>query len=194
MKDLQNEEQRRRAIDWAVALTAETPLAPEQYEWELLEHYAQGKLTLQQVINKLDNRVQHLLYHSTATHLMSESDLTVLVEQSQMWNERHNITGLLCYSSSGHFVQVLEGAAVDVHALFTKIRQDTRHYQVLTLSDNATPTRWFADWRMAYIGVEPHEVYWLLGYLEAKGHNLLKPQIPLIPSHLLTLVEEFSKL
>ena len=36
--------------------------------------------------------------------------------------------------------------------------------------------------------------YWLLGYLEAKGHNLAHPQVPLLPSHLLTLVEAFRVL
>jgi len=193
MKDLQTEEQRRKAIKWALALTAETSLAPDYYECELLEQYAQGRLTLAQVLAQLDNRVHHLLYRSQATSLLSEAQLAELVEQSQAWNNAHDITGLLCYSSTGHFVQVLEGTAEQVHKLFAKIRQDKRHSQVQALSDYATSTRWFADWRMAFISTDPAEFHWLLGYLEAKGHNLIRPQVPIISEHLVTLLEEFSK-
>ena len=196
MKDSQAQDnERRRAIAWALALTAETTLTPDHYEWELLERYAQGKLTLSQVTTQLDNRIHHLLYQSQATRPLSQADLTDLVEQSQVWNEAHQITGMLCYSSSsGHFVQLLEGKAADVHELFAKIQRDQRHHYVVALSDRATDKRWFADWRMAFVGAELHEVYWLLGYLEARGHNLVQPQLPLLPSHLLTLVREFSKI
>jgi hypothetical protein len=90
-------------------------------------------------------------------------------------------------------VQVLEGAAADVHALFARIRRDKRHYQVQALSDYATATRWFADWRMAFVGLEPSEFYWLLGYLEAKGHNLVKPQVPIDSAYVTTLLQAFSK-
>lgn len=191
---MQTEEQHRAAIAWAVALTAQASPAPDHYEAQLLAQYAQGTLTLRQVITQLDTRVHHLLYHSQATHPMSPADLTTLVEESQAWNGAHAITGFLCYSSAGHFVQVLEGRATEVHALFAKICQDKRHHHVQVVSDRATTTRWFADWRMAFVGAELHEVYWLLGYREAKGHNLVMPHIPLIPSPMMTLVEDFSKI
>lgn len=191
MKDLQTEAQRRKAIAWAIALTAETHLAPDQYESDLLERYAQGLISLPHVLHLLDHRVHHLLYRSQAVVALSEADLTTLVEQSQGWNDTHDITGLLCYSS-GQFVQVLEGTAEDVHTLFAKIQRDKRHHSVQKLSDYATATRWFADWRMAFVGAEVHDFYWLLGYLEAKGHNLVRPQIPINSPHLITLLESFS--
>ncbi len=191
MKELQTETQRRRAIAWAVALTANTPLAPQQYESELLEHYARGTLTLDQVLTQLDQRVHHLLYRSRAIHPFSAADLTVLQEQSQVWNEAHGITGLLCYSN-GNFVQVLEGSAEQVHALFTKIQKDKRHYRVQALSDRASDQRWFADWRMAMVQPNLDDFHWLLGYLEAKGHNLVQPQIPITEPHLMTLLSAFS--
>lgn len=46
---------------------------------------------------------------------------------------------------------------------------------------------------MAFVGVEPHEFYWLLGYLEAKGHNLVRPQIPIDSPHITTLLRAFSE-
>jgi hypothetical protein len=194
MNDLNTEAKRRRAIAWAIALTAETSLAPEQYEWELLECYALGTLTLDQVIQHLDTQIHHVLYRSKAVHLLTDRQLIDLLEQSRAWNEAHNLTGLLCYSSDGHFVQVLEGPAAEVCALFAKIRQDTRHYRVQALSNRATPLRWFADWRMAFTQVAPADFYWLMSYLEAQEHNLVLPQLPVAEPHLLTLLDAFRKL
>jgi hypothetical protein len=191
---LATEEQRRRAIAWAVALTANTTLAPDHYETDLLERYAQGELTLLQILDQLDNRIQHLLYRSKATHPLTPDQLTHLVEQSQHWNNKYHITGLLCYSSDGHFVQVLEGTAQDVHALYARIKQDTRHVQVTTLSDKATNTRWFTDWSMALVETAPSDFFWLIGYLEAKASNLVKPQIPIVDPRLLNLLNQFSHL
>jgi hypothetical protein len=190
---LATEEQRRRAIAWAVALTADTALAPDHYEVDLLERYAQGELTLLQILDQLDNRIQHLLYRSKATHPLTTGQLAQLVEQAQQWNEKHQLTGLLCYSSDGYFVQVLEGPAPAVHALYANIQRDNRHGQVTTLSDKASATRWFADWKMALIEAEPADFFWLIGYLEAKVSNLVKPTIPITDPQLLTLLKQFSK-
>lgn len=194
MKEPQDEAQRRRAISWAIALTAETHLAPEQYETDLLEEYAQGKLTLDQVLRQLDSRVQHILYRSEATHLLSSDQRTDLLEQSRSWNEHHQITGLLCYSDTGHFVQVIEGPKEQVHALFIKIRQDKRHHRIVLISDKASATRWFVNWEMAYVEAKAQDLFWLMGYLDAKSSNILRPQRPIIEPMLLTLLDKFSHL
>lgn len=194
MKEPQDEAQRRRAISWAIALTAETHLAPEHYEIALLEEYAQGKLTLDQVLHQLDTRVQHILYRSQAVHHLTSAQCTDLLEESRLWNEQHQITGLLCYSESGHFVQVIEGPAKQVHGLFTKIQRDKRHHNVVLVSDKASATRWFAKWEMAYVETKPQDLFWLMGYLDAKSNNLLRPQRPITEPVLLTLLDKFSHL
>lgn len=193
MQELESEAHRRRAIAWAIALTADTPLAPQQYEQELLEAYAQGQLTLDQVLAKLDSQVHHVLYHSQATQLFTRAQLAELLEQSRYWNEQHNVTGLLCYSHSGHFVQMIEGTTAAVHGLFTKIQQDPRHHSVVALSDRAGAARWFPDWRMAFTQVEPPDFYWLVSQLEAQNYHLDQPQLLITHSHLRTLLTAFSK-
>jgi len=193
MMNEQDAAQRRHAVAWAIALTADTALAPDQYERELLHSYAQGALSLEQVLEQLDTRVQHLLYRSQAQHLLSSAQLTDLLQQSQALNEVNQITGLLCYSDDGHFVQVIEGSARDVHALYAKIQQDRRHCHVTLLGDKASATRWFADWRMALVHLPTNEFYWLLGYLEAKGHNPALSQVPINEPQLLTLLQQFSQ-
>ena len=193
MSESETEAQRRRAIAWAIALTADTPLEPDHYEADLLEDYALGTLTLDQVLEKLDNRVQHVLYRSRATQPLTAGQLTDLLEESRLWNEQHQITGLLCYSASGHFVQLLEGSALNVNALFARIRGDSRHYQVLALSELATDTRWFPDWKMAFAEMDSPDFFWFISYLEARGYNLVAPQIPIKDELLLRLLTEFSK-
>lgn len=103
---------------------------------------------------KLDTRVQHLLYRSQAVGLLTAAQLTELLEQSRTWNKAHGLTGLLCYGNDGHFVQVLEGPAPEVHDLYAKTQQDKRHRNVQLLSDRATKNRWFTDWQMAFVEAE----------------------------------------
>lgn len=194
MKEPQDEEQRRRAVAWAIALTAETKLAPDEYEATLLAQYVEGSLTLSQVLAQLDNRVQHILYRSQAVRPLTSAQCTDLLEESRLWNEQHNITGLLCYSEPGYFVQVIEGPPLKVAALFTKIRQDKRHRQVTLLSDQGSANRWFADWRMAYVEAKPNDFFWLMGYLEARSQSLIQPLAPICDPQLLELLSKFSRI
>ncbi|MBF9239646.1 hypothetical protein I2I05_19795 [Hymenobacter sp. BT683] len=48
---------RRKAVAFGLNLTKNTPLAPAYYEKQLLARYIQGTLTLDQVLDCLDNPV-----------------------------------------------------------------------------------------------------------------------------------------
>lgn len=194
MQSLPDEVQSQRAIAWAVALTSHEAVLPGQYERDVVAGYNRAEISLDQALTQLDARIHHILYRSRARQPQGAYELTALVEQSRAWNQEKQITGLLCYSSTGHFVQVLEGTAREVRALFTRIQQDGRHYQVQALSNCASATRWFADWRMALVEQEPDDSYWLLGQAEARRHTLLKPQIPISSPTLLAMLQAFSSL
>lgn len=194
MQALPDDAQNQRAIAWAVALKTQEKVGPMRYEQELVASYTRAELSLEQVLGQLDTRIHHILYHSRTRQPQGASDLTALVEQSKAWNQAQQITGLLCYRSTGHFVQVLEGNAREVSALFARIQQDKRHYQVQALSDYASATRWFPDWKMALVEQEPTESYWLLGQAETRLHKLVKPQIPIDSPGLLALLQAFSTL
>ncbi|MGI4739823.1 MAG: BLUF domain-containing protein [Janthinobacterium lividum] len=88
------------------------------------------------------------------------------------------------YSYSGHFMQLLEGPAQEIQALFAKIHQDSRHAHVQIINYYEATVRWFADWRMAHVNADEQDYYWLLGYFEAKGHNLVQTQISIASPHL----------
>jgi hypothetical protein len=161
-----DEATRRRAVAAAVALTANTALAPLRYEQQLLACYQVGELTIDEVLALLQTSVYHVLYHSRTTLGLILADVEALVDWSRHYNAQHQLTGLLLYSDE-RFVQVVEGEETAVRALFARIQQDARHTQVVTLSEGPGPQRWFADWSMAWGQVAPVELDQVLGTLEA---------------------------
>lgn len=179
---------RRRTVAWAVTVTADTPLAPKRYERQLLALYQTGELTIDEVIARLEESIYHVLYRSQATHAPTEADLQALLEWSHTYNAAHDITGLLLYSD-GRFVQLVEGPEATVRALYARIQQDTRHTQVVTLSDGPGPQRWFADWHMAFGHVEAPELHQTLGIMEDQGPLLA----PIMDPHLQTLLYAFGQ-
>lgn len=51
---MEGKTQRYRAVQWALAVTRNTELAPKLYERQLLAQYIRGVLTIDQVIECLD--------------------------------------------------------------------------------------------------------------------------------------------
>ena len=184
---LLSEAARRRAVAAAVALTANTPLAPKRYERQLLARYQTGELTIDEVLDLLDKSTYHVLYRSQATQAPTEADLQVLLEWSRAYNAQQQITGLLLYSDR-RFVQLVEGPEAAVRDLYARIQADARHTQVVTLSDGPGPQRWFADWHMAFGYVEALELHQVLGAVTR--HTA--PVVPLADPHLQTLLHAFG--
>jgi hypothetical protein len=187
LSDSAAQDARRRAVTFAIALTLDTPLAPLRYERQLLTQYEQGELTIEAVLDLLAQSVYHVFYRSQATSFLEADQLQALLEWSHTFNAAHDITGLLLYSH-GRFAQVIEGPEATIHALYDRIRQDTRHQHVVTLSEGPGPHRWFADWRMAFGQLAPAELTDLLRGLE---HGRA-PRLPLADPQVQTLVEAFS--
>ena len=166
--DFMSPAQRRRAVAWAVSLTTGTPLAPQPYERYLLALFQRGVLTLAEVEELLSGSVYQVLYHSRTTTSPSADQLQALLDWSRPHNAAHQITGLLLYSE-GRYVQVLEGPEPDVRALFARIQLDTRHEQVIAVSQGPGPQRRFADWRMGFGHLAPAPaVDQVLGVLQAQ--------------------------
>ncbi|OUJ67764.1 BLUF domain-containing protein [Hymenobacter crusticola] len=192
MNDLSTEAARRRAIAWATALATNTPLFPQAYEQGLLDEYAVGALSLEQVLQLLDERVKHVLYRSRATQAFDEEELSELLAEARAWNEKHGITGLLCYSDR-QFVQLLEGKAHPIDLLYARIQRDPRHRQVTTLSTAHDAHRFFADWQMGFVTVDEGEFHWVLTSLDHPSPNASLIEQYVQDPHLRTLLEAFSQ-
>jgi hypothetical protein len=178
---------RRRAVTAAMALTVSTPLAPKRYERQLLARYQTGELTIDEVLARLEESTYHVFYRSRATQAFTEVDLQALLEWSRIYNAQHQITGLLLYSD-GRFVQLIEGDEDAVRALYARIQKDTRHTQVVTLSDGPGPQRWFADWYMAFGHVDAPELHEVLSVVETQK----LPLVNITDPHLQTLLHAFG--
>lgn len=76
-------------------------------------------------------------------------------------NRRDHLTGVLL-RHGGRFLQVVEGARVDLDRMMARVSQDRRHENMRLLSDRPVEHRLFPDWPMAQL--EPsREVEALMG-------------------------------
>ena len=95
--------------------------------------------------------VSRLIYKSIATaEVVSNETLRDLEQKSAAANAAQGISGLLILSGNV-FLQVLEGAARDITALFGRIVADKRHRQVELVTFEAIAERSFDDWNMRLV-------------------------------------------
>lgn len=89
-----------------------------------------------------------ILYRSDAVALLPFSELMTICIDSARPNRTLGITGFLV-EHEGTFLQVLEGEEEAVDALYTRIREDTRHRNVeLLLREHSGTGRSFGFWAM----------------------------------------------
>ncbi len=93
-----------------------------------------------------------IVYVSQASHALTDTELTELLDQSRRNNERDTITGALAYHNQS-FLQVLEGDELLVEALYARIARDPRNHSLMTIFRSAVPAREFGDWSMGWVPV-----------------------------------------
>jgi len=123
-----------------------------------------------------DPRILTLTYTSSATDLMSVTQLVELIEQIRPKNDRLGVTGLLLYSG-GSVIQTLEGASYAVYRVFDAIRADPRHGDVRIVERRYVDDRSFATWSMGFRNISAREVADLQDFNEfarqSVGHDLV---------------------
>ncbi|AHF00774.1 blue light sensor protein [Thiomicrospira aerophila AL3] len=132
-----------------------------------------------------------LVYTSRASSMMTEIELEELRNEAIYFNSMQQITGLLLYNN-GIFLQLLEGEQHDVESLYSRIKQDFRHYDVRQIYSRPIDQRSFSSWSMRFINVSPH--------LRQSSHNiLLKDKLDLtedwiLPNTAKMLIKAFQHL
>jgi Sensors of blue-light using FAD len=91
-----------------------------------------------------------LVYCSQARVPFTVDALRELLVKARANNTPLGVTGCLLHID-GSFLQVLEGDAATVNALFTKIGRDPRHTHVVTLITREIEATQFPDWSMGFI-------------------------------------------
>ncbi len=80
-------------------------------------------------------------------------EISHLLEGARSFNTKSAISGILLFTAQ-RFLQVLEGPAAEVAALFERIQRDKRHANVLVLDYRDITKRNFPDWSMAYVKLD----------------------------------------
>jgi hypothetical protein len=93
--------------------------------------------------------LKQLVYLSTAARDFSATDLDEILAASRRNNNALAITGLLIVKDH-QFIQVLEGEAEAVQALFKRISEDPRHRDVSLVSWEYINERSFPQWSMGF--------------------------------------------
>ncbi len=104
-----------------------------------------------------------LVYVSSATSAMSESDLHALLKQSKRNNKRRKISGLLLYAD-GNFIQVIEGQEKNLDRLYHKIKCDPRNTGHILINKQRIEHRAFEEWGMSFKVISPQTIENLDGY------------------------------
>ena len=112
----------------------------------------------------------NLIYFSAASYLYSNDELATLLTEFRLKNVSLNITGLLLYHD-GSIIQILEGEAEDVHALFNSIKIDLRHTSVTKVIDCNIEERSFSNWSMGFKNISKQDFSKLNGYLNIENKN-----------------------
>ena len=91
--------------------------------------------------------INQLVYVSQAVRKMSPDDLRDIHIKAQTNNQGIDVTGSLFYNG-GWFLQVLEGPAATLAALYEKIEADPRHKNSRVLYNEPASFRTFSRWNM----------------------------------------------
>ena len=96
-----------------------------------------------------------LIYVSQTDNITFENNKDILTS-SFKFNQENQISGALVYGL-GFFIQCLEGDEKTVHTLYDKIAQDTRHYNVKTVSEKNINERHFPQWHMSLMNMSAYK-------------------------------------
>ena len=101
--------------------------------------------------------IRQLVYVSNAKFGLENRDMGSILAASRRNNPAADLTGLLIYAD-GVFIQILEGPELAVGELYEKISEDTRHNDVVVISDQNRDDRTFTKWAMAYLSGSTEKV------------------------------------
>lgn len=91
-----------------------------------------------------------LLYVSRSVGPITTTVTTSILEKSNIYNKKENITGLLC-QGTGLWLQVLEGERHQVNVLYSRIMASRHHHNIELLSMEEITHRQFGQWSMALV-------------------------------------------
>lgn len=92
-------------------------------------------------------------YVSSVNPNLSEEEIQKVLSYSRNWNNENNITGILLYSD-GNFFQVLEGDKELLESLFSRVRIDKRHQNVMVIFEKEVSLPKFESYQSDFISLD----------------------------------------
>ncbi len=92
-------------------------------------------------------------YVSTARRSLSETEIRQILDDSEINNDKQNITGLLLYSE-GNFFQIIEGNQQQIIQLYETIKDDSRHYNIIKLFGKEIQKEAFDGFKSDFISAD----------------------------------------
>jgi hypothetical protein len=111
--------------------------------------------------------MHRIIYASVAAHPWRDSELEEMLLKWRRSNKRLGITGMLVNHEQS-FLQLLEGPAPALNALFARLRVDAHHHKVVLLLREKINGRAFDDWTMGFARVSGEELRsmpWMADFL-----------------------------
>ena len=98
--------------------------------------------------------MQRIIYLSSGVKVFSDEEINSLLDLSRKNNANYGITGLLLYAD-GNFLQIIEGEKEAIEMTYQKILNDSRHKNIILITNEPIKKRSFSDWKMGYSIVNP---------------------------------------
>lgn len=98
--------------------------------------------------------MRSLVYTSTQTRPITDSELAQILAVGREKNTRLGVTGVLAHKGD-NCIGIIEGEDDVVRARFEQVRIDPRHTNVRVLLDEPITRRSFPDWSMAFQPLDP---------------------------------------
>lgn len=114
-----------------------------------------------------------ILYISTMKTEYSKEGIEDMLKKYRKNNSKNNISGLMLYYEK-NIIQCIEGHKQDVDKLYTFIKSDKRHYNVIKVFDEKICTRYFKNWDMGFKYLNCDKDFKSLSYDEFKKESLDK--------------------
>lgn len=90
-----------------------------------------------------------MIYRSTGSDSLKESDVLDILRSSQTRNQRDRVSGLLIYQAP-QFVQMIEGPEAEVRSLYDRISNDPRHTDIELIIRQEVEQAAMPTWAMGY--------------------------------------------
>ena len=133
-----------------------------------------------------------LIYTSSASTLMSDAELTTLLERCRVRNDEGDITGMLLYKD-GSFMQALEGDKEAVFETYDRILKDARHKDITLLREGPSDGRSFSGWSMGFKTLNKEDLKNEPGFAQLSGEVFSSPAFTGKPHIALRLLKSFHQ-